>query len=70
MRYTQNFLTSSAILDRIINLTSLCKTDHVIEIGPGKGHITDKFMHKRQKRHISVPYQKTNFNSVKSGRTP
>lgn len=38
---SQNFLTSSSTIHRIVNLSGLCKNDHVVEIGPGKGHITD-----------------------------
>lgn len=37
---SQNFLTSRAIIHRLIQRTNLTKNDHVIEIGPGKGHIT------------------------------
>jgi len=37
---SQNFLTSYKIIDRIIRRTSLNRDEHVIEIGPGKGHIT------------------------------
>jgi 23S rRNA (adenine-N6)-dimethyltransferase len=37
---SQNFLTSYKIIDQIIRRTSLNRDDHVIEIGPGKGHIT------------------------------
>lgn len=40
LRVSQNFLTSSVIIGRLMNLTSLTAADHVIEIGPGKGHIT------------------------------
>mgnify|MGYP000845306550 FL=1 len=43
---SQNFLTSSSIIKRIINLSGICKNDHVIEIGAGKGHITDKLINK------------------------
>lgn len=41
---TQNFLTSSQTIDRVIRLTSLNRDDHVIEIGPGKGHITKRLL--------------------------
>ena len=41
---TQNFLTSSQTIDRVIRLTSLDRDDHVIEIGPGKGHITKRLL--------------------------
>jgi 23S rRNA (adenine-N6)-dimethyltransferase len=37
---SQNFLTSKTVIRRILNRTDLCKGDSVIEIGPGKGHIT------------------------------
>lgn len=38
---SQNFLTSSETIQRLVGLTDLCGDDHVIEIGPGKGHITE-----------------------------
>ncbi len=38
---SQNFLTSSKTIERLVGLTGLCRDDHVIEIGPGKGHITE-----------------------------
>ncbi len=37
---SQNFLTSRRTLKRLIDKTSLSANDHVIEIGPGKGHTT------------------------------
>jgi len=37
---SQNFLTSKKIIRRLLNLTTIRKDDHVIEIGAGKGHIT------------------------------
>ncbi|NLM09751.1 MAG: 23S ribosomal RNA methyltransferase Erm [Clostridiaceae bacterium] len=37
---SQNFLTSYKTINRIIRKTTLSNYDHVIEIGPGKGHIT------------------------------
>ena len=37
---SQNFLTSAKTIQRLIHKTSITKSDHVIEIGPGKGHIT------------------------------
>jgi 23S rRNA (adenine-N6)-dimethyltransferase len=40
VRVSQNFLTSSKTINRIVRTTTLNKNDHVIEIGPGKGHIT------------------------------
>ncbi|MCL1951482.1 MAG: rRNA adenine N(6)-methyltransferase family protein [Oscillospiraceae bacterium] len=40
LRCSQNFLTSGQVIRRIAGLAALDKQDHVIEIGPGKGHIT------------------------------
>ena len=37
---SQNFLTSSKTIKKLLRITSICKDDHVIEIGAGKGHIT------------------------------
>jgi 23S rRNA (adenine-N6)-dimethyltransferase len=37
---SQNYLTSARTIGRLLDLTSLAAADHVIEIGPGKGHIT------------------------------
>lgn len=37
---SQNFLTASKTIRRLVGQTSLCRNDHVIEIGPGKGHLT------------------------------
>lgn len=41
---SQNFLTSSSIINRIVKLSGLRRKDYVVEIGPGKGHITDKLI--------------------------
>ena len=37
---SQNFLTSGQVIRRVVGLANLRADDHVIEIGPGKGHIT------------------------------
>ena len=37
---SQNFLTSAITIKRLLRLTSITNSDHVIEIGAGKGHIT------------------------------
>ncbi|MDR2606063.1 MAG: rRNA adenine N(6)-methyltransferase family protein, partial [Oscillospiraceae bacterium] len=44
IRLAQNFLTSSAVINRIIRLSSLSKNDTVVEIGSGKGHITGRLI--------------------------
>lgn len=37
---SQNFLTSGRVIQPALRKTSLSPGDHVIEIGPGKGHLT------------------------------
>jgi 23S rRNA (adenine-N6)-dimethyltransferase len=37
---SQNYLTSPATIRNILKRTNITQYDHVIEIGPGKGHIT------------------------------
>lgn len=49
---SQNFLTSRAIIHRLIQRTNLTKNDHVIEIGPGKGHITRSLL--ETCRHVTA----------------
>jgi len=41
---SQNFLTSSKTIQRLLRLTSINKNDFVIEIGCGKGHITKELV--------------------------
>jgi 23S rRNA (adenine-N6)-dimethyltransferase len=38
---SQNFLTSYRTIKRLVGRTNLCRYDHVVEIGSGKGHITE-----------------------------
>ena len=42
----QNFLKSSEILDKIIETANLKKEDVVLEVGPGKGALTEKLLEK------------------------
>lgn len=39
---TQNFITSKKHVKQIIGQTNISKTDHVVEIGTGKGHFTEE----------------------------
>lgn len=42
IRFTQNFLHSKALVDRIVKLAKIESGSTVLEIGPGKGIITSK----------------------------
>jgi len=44
LRFSQNFLTSGRVIRRIVSLANLNDSDHVVEIGPGKGHITRELL--------------------------
>ena len=44
----QNFLIDKNIIKKIINLTNL-KNKDIIEIGPGKGALTDEILKKKPK---------------------
>ena len=46
---SQNFLTSRPTIARLLDRTTLDSTDHVLEIGPGKGHITRLLVDKCRK---------------------
>jgi 23S rRNA (adenine-N6)-dimethyltransferase len=37
---SQNFLTSSITIHSLLRRTTILASDHILEIGPGKGHIT------------------------------
>ena len=40
----QNFLVQQAVAARIVGLAQLCKTDEVVEIGPGLGILTQRLL--------------------------
>ena len=45
----QNFLVDKNISKKIVNLTSI-KNKNIIEIGPGKGFLTDEIIKKKTKK--------------------
>jgi 16S rRNA (adenine1518-N6/adenine1519-N6)-dimethyltransferase len=40
-RFGQNFLTDHSVIDSIANAIAATETDHVVEIGPGQGALTE-----------------------------
>lgn len=40
IKYTQNFVKSSALIEKLIERSNITDQDHVIEIGTGRGRIT------------------------------
>ena len=49
----QNFLIDLNIIKKIINLTEI-KDKHVLEVGPGKGALTEEILNKKPKSLILV----------------
>ena len=47
LQASQNFLTSGQIIKRIVNIAKLRPGEHIVEIGPGKGHITRALLAKK-----------------------
>ena len=45
---SQNFLTSRRLLERIVRKSTITKNDLVIEIGTGKGHLTEVLCRKAE----------------------
>lgn len=43
---SQNFITSGALIQRLLRLTDIHQNDTVIEIGTGKGHLTEALCRK------------------------
>jgi len=43
---SQNFLTSRQLIQKILNLSNIRKSDTVLEIGTGKGHLTEALCRK------------------------
>ncbi|HHX66848.1 MAG TPA: 23S ribosomal RNA methyltransferase Erm [Gallicola sp.] len=50
---TQNFMTKKSLIKKIINLSNIDREDKIIEIGTGKGHITEELA-KKSKRVFSI----------------
>ena len=44
-RFGQNFLVDANIIEKIINSISPAPDDHIIEIGPGLGALTQPLLH-------------------------
>jgi len=53
-RFSQNFLTNAAVLDRIADLMNLGSSDVLLEIGPGAGFLTERLLACNSQRLIAV----------------
>ena len=61
--FSQNFLTSQKIIERLLRLTNIDKHDTVLEIGAGKGHIT-KALLRRSGRVIASELDEKLYNAL------
>ncbi|MEM9256664.1 MAG: 16S rRNA (adenine(1518)-N(6)/adenine(1519)-N(6))-dimethyltransferase RsmA [Pseudomonadota bacterium] len=43
-RFGQNFLIDTAVIDRIVAVVNPAKDEHLVEIGPGKGALTEALL--------------------------
>ena len=41
IKYSQNFLISSSLISELVVKAQISSGDYIIEVGPGKGKITD-----------------------------
>ena len=49
----QNFLIDKNIINKIINITQI-KNKHILEIGPGRGALTEEILKKKPKSLIII----------------
>ena len=54
----QNFLVNQTILNLIVNLGEIKKTDSILEVGPGTGNLTEKILNKNPKNFFVVEKDK------------
>ena len=61
--YSQNFLVNKKLVERLISKSNIDVTDYVIEIGPGKGIITD-VLSQHAGEVVAVEYDQELYNPV------
>lgn len=62
---SQNFLTSTSTIKNLLQKTTITKNDTLIEIGPGKGHIT-KILSEHCHHVTAIELDKRLFKALKS----
>lgn len=63
IKHSQNFIKSIQVAQSLINLTHLNKNDFVIEIGPGKGALTNSIL-KKVNKYIGVELDSKLFEDL------
>lgn len=64
IKYSQNFLSSSRLVERLISKSSIGPQDVVYEIGPGKGIITEQLA-KRAAKVVAIEKDKKLYEGLK-----
>tara|TARA_B100001769_G_scaffold50897_1_gene36673 strand:+ start:92 stop:886 length:795 start_codon:yes stop_codon:yes gene_type:complete len=54
----QNFLTDKNIIEIIVNIGEIQKSDIILEVGPGTGNLTEKILSKKPKKILAVEKDK------------
>lgn len=66
-RIGQNFLTSKVIARRIVEAADIKSGDVILEIGPGKGILTEAILEKNPKKLIAVEKDRNLLEELKHG---
>lgn len=53
-RFGQNFLIDKNVVHKIINESNVSGSDHIVEIGPGRGHLTDELLKTNLKKLTAI----------------
>ncbi len=65
IKYSQNFLVNAHIADYIVNSIELTKNDIILEIGPGRGILTERLVSKVKVIAVEIDEELCEFLSVK-----
>ena len=60
----QNFLKDNNVINKILSVTNI-KDKNILEIGPGKGSLTDQILRKKPKSLILIEKDTNLFNELK-----
>ncbi len=60
---SQNFIKDEKLVEKILDLINISKDSNILEIGPGKGIITNELI-KRYNNVISIEYDKELYNNL------
>ena len=62
----QNFLVDKNIIKKIVDVAKITEKDHILEIGPGTGNLTNEILKMRPKKVYLVEKDYDLSNSLKA----